>query len=63
MGPLVARRDQLGPGPVRPTAGEPIAGLPGEARGEGLVRCPYFRIDRFHTVGPFDSPYPGCLSL
>jgi mannose-6-phosphate isomerase len=52
-----------GAGPVRPTAGEPIARLPHQARGEGLVRCPYFCVDRFRTAGPFDSPYPGCLSL
>jgi len=48
---------------VRPTAGDPIAGLPDEVRGERLVHCRYFRIDRYHIAGPFDSPYPGCLAV
>ena len=50
-------------GPVRPVAGSPISGLPGGNRGERLVACPYFWIDRFRLAAPLDLPYPERLSI
>lgn len=50
-------------GPVRPVAGTPIAGLPAGVRGEQLVRCAYFEMDRFQLAGPLEQPYTGRLSL
>jgi mannose-6-phosphate isomerase len=50
-------------GPVSPLAGRPIAGLPEGSRGEHLVTCPYFLIDRFHLAAPLDVPSAERLSI
>jgi mannose-6-phosphate isomerase len=63
-------------GPVGPTTPRPIAPLPRGVRGERLVACPHFSIDRFEltagllpmpipveSTGTLDLPYPQQLSL
>ena len=48
-------------GPVNPAKGS-LLQLSGPNRGERLVECDYFSIDRFELVVPLDSPYDGRLS-
>ena len=43
-------------GPVGPTAGSPIAGLPAGNLAEHLVACPYFSLDRFRLAAPLELP-------
>lgn len=50
-------------GPVEPVTGTPIAGLPKGVRGEQLVCCPYFIMDRFHLGGAWNPPFSAGLSL
>jgi mannose-6-phosphate isomerase len=49
-------------GPVAPAVGTSLSGMPGGVRGERLVECPYFSIDRFVLGEPLDVPYAGQLS-
>jgi mannose-6-phosphate isomerase len=50
-------------GPVAPAEGTPLPGLPEGVRGEALVRCPYFSLDRFTAAAPFAFPAAGRLSI
>jgi mannose-6-phosphate isomerase len=50
-------------GPLQPTTGDPIANVPAGSRGERLVGCPYFTIDRFGLGSPLDMPYARQLSI
>lgn len=50
-------------GPVSPSVGMPMLNLPGAVRGERLVACPYFSIDRFQIGEPLPLPYAGQLSV
>jgi mannose-6-phosphate isomerase len=50
-------------GPVGPVGGTRCNGLPGDARRELLVRCPYFILQRFHARTPLVLPSTGRLSL
>jgi mannose-6-phosphate isomerase len=50
-------------GPVEPVPGQPLDGLGGDVRGERLVECVYFRLDRFRAAGAFRSPFAGRLSV
>jgi mannose-6-phosphate isomerase len=50
-------------GPVGPIAGSAVAALPQGNRGEHLVACRYFSIDRFQLAAPLDLPYPERLSI
>jgi mannose-6-phosphate isomerase len=50
-------------GPVRPVEGTPLPGLPDGVKGERLVRCPYFHLDRFSLQGSLASPHGGRLSI
>jgi mannose-6-phosphate isomerase len=50
-------------GPVNPVPCAAIASLPHGVRGDNLVRCPYFVLDRFVAYQPFPFPYPGRLSI
>jgi mannose-6-phosphate isomerase len=50
-------------GPVEPAKGESLGGLPEGVRGERLVRCRYFLLDRVRAEAPFELPAPGHLSL
>jgi len=43
-------------GPVKPVASSPLEGLPAGVRGEHLVTCPYFRLDRFVLDTPAAWP-------
>lgn len=49
-------------GPVAPVRGVPLIGIGGGVEGEQLVRCEYFRLDRFRATSMFSSPYPNELS-
>jgi mannose-6-phosphate isomerase len=50
-------------GPVQPVTPQTIDGLPAGVRGERLVACEYFQMDRFHVSGSFPLPYSGELSI
>ena len=50
-------------GPVRPVQDTPIRDLPREVRGENLVACPYFNLDRFTLGEPLDVPYRDQYSI
>ena len=50
-------------GPVRPVSAAPIERLPSGVRGEHLVACAYFALDRFWLAGSLAMPYPGRLSI
>ena len=50
-------------GPVAPARPEPLPGLPEGARGERLVRCRYFTMDRYHLAGPLDLPPAGAATV
>jgi len=50
-------------GPVVPTEGTSLAGLPPGNRAERLVACPHFTIDRYQLAAPLSLPYPGQLSI
>jgi mannose-6-phosphate isomerase len=39
-------------GPVRPMTPQPLGDVPAEARGELLVRCPHFALERFTLGAP-----------
>jgi mannose-6-phosphate isomerase len=49
-------------GPVNPVIPTALAGLPANVRGEGLVRCRYFELNRFE-IGETLSAAPGRLSI
>jgi mannose-6-phosphate isomerase len=49
-------------GPVSPAEGVPM-NLPAPNRGQRLVACPYFRIDRFELAAPLEWPYRRQMSL
>ena len=46
-------------GPVTPAVGSPLEGLAPGNRGQRLVACPYFTLDRFTLASPWDLPAPG----
>ncbi len=50
-------------GPVTPVRATPVQGLPHGVRGERLVACDYFALDRFWLAGPLEVPYAGRLSI
>ena len=43
-------------GPVRPARGRPLEHLPAPCRGERLVECAHFAIDRVRLAGPMALP-------
>src|SRR5262249_44211817 len=49
-------------GPVKPVAAPAVSGLPANIRGEQLVRCRYFELDRFE-VDDVLPVAPGRLSV
>ena len=49
-------------GPVHPAVGSPLPGLAPGNRGQRLVACPYFTLDRFTLAAPSDLP-SGRLSI
>lgn len=51
------------PGPVVAAEGRPLAGLPAGVRGERLVACPYFAMDRYELAAPLPLPYPGQMAV
>jgi len=50
-------------GPVRPATPQPLENPCPGAEGEMLVRCPFFRLDRYRIVRELPVPYPGRMSV
>jgi mannose-6-phosphate isomerase len=50
-------------GPVQPVKPQPLDGLPPGIKGERLVACDYFQLDRYPLTGSFPVPYAGQLSI
>jgi mannose-6-phosphate isomerase len=50
-------------GPVNPVEPRPITGLPPGVRGESLVRCRYFEMDRYALESALPLPRPGRVSV
>ncbi len=50
-------------GPVRPVAPQPLEGLGPGAAGETLVRCPFFRLDRYRILAELPIPNAGRMSV
>ncbi len=49
-------------GPATPAVGSPLEGLPPGNRGQRLVACPYFTLDRFTLTSPWDLPGAPCAA-
>ena len=49
-------------GPASPALGSPLEGLPPGNRGQRLVACPYFTLDRFTLTSPWDLPQVPCAA-
>ena len=50
-------------GPVTPAVGSPLTDLGPGNRGQRLVACPYFTLDRFTLASPWDLPSSGRFSI
>ena len=50
-------------GPVAPAIGTPLPGMAPGNRGQRLVACPYFTLDRFALSSPCDLPPSGRFSI
>jgi mannose-6-phosphate isomerase len=50
-------------GPVSPVSPRPLAGCPGDVRGEGLVCCEHFRIDRYQVFAAMPLPCQNRMSV
>jgi mannose-6-phosphate isomerase len=49
-------------GPVTPAVGSPLEGLAPGNRGQRLVACPHFTLDRFTLTSPWDLPRAPCAA-
>jgi mannose-6-phosphate isomerase len=49
-------------GPVSPAVGSPLAGLGSGNRGQRLVACPHFTLDRFTLTSPWDLTRAPCAA-